>query len=78
MTTDQKKHALAAVSACARLLGPDIAPDKPAPEQYARALAFMLGQLMRKAPLVEAVARWSLEYLPAPDLDAAPTGKGDA
>ena len=48
--------------------------DKPAPEAYARGLAFIMGRLLGKPPLVRAVAGWALEYLPAPEPTAAPCG----
>jgi len=78
MTEPQRKDLLAAVQACARALGADVAGDKPAPEAYARGLAFIMGRLLGKPPLVRAVAGWALEYLPAPEPTAAPAGKGDA
>jgi hypothetical protein len=78
MTEPQRKDLLAAVQACSRALGADVAGDKPAPEAYARGLAFILGRLLCKPPLVRAVAGLALEYLPEADPTAAPAGKGDA
>jgi len=78
MTEAQRKDVLAAVQGCARALGADVAADKPAPEAYARGLAFILGRLLGKPPLVRAVAGWALEYLPEAEPTAAPAGKGDA
>jgi hypothetical protein len=78
MTDAEQKKLLAIVQAVARKLGADREPDKPAGERYARGLAFILGRLLGKPPLVRAVAGWALEYLPEAEPTAAPAGKGEA
>jgi len=73
MTEKQRKDLLAAVQGIARALGAEVEPDKDPKEQYARGLAFILGRLLGKPPLVRAVAGWAVAYIPE-EPTAAPAG----
>jgi len=74
MNEAQRQDLLKAAWACARVLGADVAADKPAPEQAARGLAYMLGRLLKNPRLVQGVAAWAVEYMP----ELATPTKGNA